>query len=306
LDTFRLKKDRVMNKTLIALAICFFACGSLLAQMDCQKAYPIPAKAMEISVETEGAVDIFKGFFKVPPISAQAKTKASMAQHDVLSKFPNADVVALRQQELSYVCELLNADKTLKTTEKASILQDVVEGTRVTPTMLQNARAYNAKQASPGGGTSIINNGNGNTFINGNGNTIQISQPPPSPYAAQTTYRVNGTKSITDNSAGTGSFDSSIEDKYYHPIIGAEARGEWNEMLRLSDMAIREAPDWFTGYYFKGRALIHLCHQKEAVEQLQAFISAAKDATQYKGLVVSAQLNIKDPSSVLRGEAGCN
>jgi hypothetical protein len=54
--------------------------------------------------------------------------------------------------------------------------------------------------------------------------------------------------------------------KYYEPIVGAEARGEWSEMLRLSSMAIEEAPNWFTPYYFKGRALILMCDRAKGFQ----------------------------------------
>jgi hypothetical protein len=113
--------------------------------------------------------------------------KASMAQHDVLSKYPNADVVALRQQELSYVCQLLNNDKSIKTTEKIAIIQSVAEGSLITKQMIQKAQA-----PKPQTTTSVV--GNGNTVINGDHNQIQISTPPTNLYAAQTTYRLDGQK----------------------------------------------------------------------------------------------------------------
>jgi hypothetical protein len=132
------KSARQTTKIFLLFAVCFSGIGSLWGEMDCQKSFPIPATATDKSVETDAGLDLFKGIFRVPPISAHAKMKATMTQREVLSKYPNADVVALRQQELSYVCQLLNADPTMKTAQKAAILQNVVEGTAmpksVTPT----------------------------------------------------------------------------------------------------------------------------------------------------------------------------
>jgi hypothetical protein len=299
----------VMIKNWSSLVLCLFGfLSSLHGEMDCQKAYPVPALSADATFETSYGLDLFKGFFRVPPVSAEAKLKATMAQHDVLAKYPNADIVALRQQELSYVCELLNGDKELTTREKSAILQNVVEGSTITKPMLQRAKARDAglKSDTSAITTTIVGNGNavgtGNTVINGNGNQIQVSQPP-NLYAEQTTYRTNGIKDVKDDSAGQSSHDASLESKYYEPIIGAGMRGEPSEVLRLADMAIKEAPNWFTPYYERGRALIFLCHESEAIEQLNVFISSAKNAPQYRPMVQSAEFAIKNAK--IMGQSSC-
>ena len=99
-----------------------------LAQLNCPIAASVPTTTTDPSVQTEAAVDAFKGLFKMSPISAKISASASLAHKDVLAKFPNADVVALRQQELSYVCQLLNKDTSLSAKQKISIFQKVGEG----------------------------------------------------------------------------------------------------------------------------------------------------------------------------------
>jgi hypothetical protein len=126
------KQIRLTRQILLLFGVWFLGTGSIWAKIDCQKTYPIPALATDKSIEANTALDVFKGLFKgVPPISAQAQMKASLAQHDVLAKYPNADVVALRQLELSYVCQLLNDDTTMKTTDKIALLQSVGEGVKI-------------------------------------------------------------------------------------------------------------------------------------------------------------------------------
>ena len=49
-------------------------------------------------------------------------------QHDVLSKFPNADIIALRQNELYYVCQVLNADRKMSTADRLRYYHAAVTG----------------------------------------------------------------------------------------------------------------------------------------------------------------------------------
>jgi len=101
-----------------------------LAQMDCQKFESIPPIASDKEVDTALGLSLFKGVFgakQVPPLDGKLNIKVATAQHDVLSKYPNADMLALKQQELFYTCQLLNSDKSMPVPKKIQYLHAVTE-----------------------------------------------------------------------------------------------------------------------------------------------------------------------------------
>jgi uncharacterized protein YunC (DUF1805 family) len=150
------------------------------AEMNCQPFTSIPPVVSDKALETMYAVDLFKGSLagRIPPISAQAGIKVSAVQHDVLSKYPNADILALRQQELYYVCQLLNGDKGIKTADKVAILQSVVEGVKKVPAPAHKPGAEAIPQSAPVApqiqvGGPIVQTGGDCTqnVVGGSGNT---------------------------------------------------------------------------------------------------------------------------------------
>ncbi len=127
------------------LTLILFSCDTAIGQMNCQRFSPVPATVSDSKTDFGAAIDLFKGAFlgstKVPPVSASAQYKSRDAQIEVLSKFPNADVLALRQQELYYVCQLLNSDSKMGTKEKLDYLHRVSSGLTVSATIRTKASA---------------------------------------------------------------------------------------------------------------------------------------------------------------------
>lgn len=84
---------------------------------------------------------------KFPLASVTVEGGYQSRQHDVLAKFPNADQVALRQQELYYVCQTLNADKKLTTQQRLEAYHRAVVG--LDPTRPASQPTGNKRQAHP-------------------------------------------------------------------------------------------------------------------------------------------------------------
>ena len=73
------------------------------------------------------------------------------------------------------------------------------------------------------------------------------------------------------------------------PIDGARARGEWNEVLRLSDMSIKAAPKCYYAYFSRAQSLLYSCRLSEAESAMDAFVTAARYTAPYQPLVVVAK-----------------
>ena len=267
----------------------------VLGQLDCAVVAPIPPTATDKILQTDAALDAFKGLLKVPPISAKAAIKVSLVHRDVLSKYPNADVLALRQQELSYVCQLLNHDHSLSLTQKISIFQKVGEGIIIEDDP-KKPRANKAPVGKPGSpaqpSVQQLQFGAGSIAQNGNNNSAVINNPPVNKYAITTTYRVDGTKDGSDPSAGVETFDQTLQFQYFVPIREAEEKNDWATVLHLSEEAISAAPEWFTPYFYLGAANLSLCHRSEGINALNLFIGKASGAAQYAQLVRAAKEDI--------------
>ncbi|MGI4755869.1 MAG: hypothetical protein ACRYGF_03360 [Janthinobacterium lividum] len=95
----------------------------------------------------------------------------------------------------------------------------------------------------------------------------------------------DGTQTIKDDYSGSVYVDHSATRKYMLPIDGARARGEWNEVLRLSDMSIRSAPNCYYAYFSRGQSLTYKCQLPEAKDAMAKFISLADGKESYQSLV---------------------
>ena len=96
----------------------------------------------------------------------------------------------------------------------------------------------------------------------------------------------DGTQTIKDDYSGSVYIDRSATKKYMLPIDGARARGEWNEVLRLSNMSIRNAPNCFYAYFSKAQSELYQCKLPDAKASFESFIQSANDKTDYQSLVV--------------------
>ena len=103
------------------------------------------------------------------------------------------------------------------------------------------------------------------------------------------TCAVDGTQTIKDDYSGSTYIDHTATRKYMLPIDGARARGEWKEVLRLSDMSIRNAPRCDYAYFSRAQSLLYLCQLPQATEAMQAFITAADGKEAYLSLVTVAK-----------------
>lgn len=99
----------------------------------------------------------------------------------------------------------------------------------------------------------------------------------------------DGTQTIKDDYSGSVYIDHTATRKYMLPIDGARARGEWKEVLRLSDMSIRNAPSCGYAYFSRGQALLWTCQLPEATDAMQKFIAVADGKEPYQSLVVVAK-----------------
>ncbi len=96
----------------------------------------------------------------------------------------------------------------------------------------------------------------------------------------------DGTQSIKDDYSGSVYIDHSATKKYMLPIDGARARGEWNEVLRLSNMSIRNAPNCYYAYFAKAQSELYQCKLPDAKASFESFIQSASGKTGYEPLVV--------------------
>jgi hypothetical protein len=96
----------------------------------------------------------------------------------------------------------------------------------------------------------------------------------------------DGTQSIKDDYSGSVYIDHTATKKYMLPIDGARARGEWNEVLRLSNMSIKNAPSCYYAYFAKAQSELYQCKLPDAKASLEGFIQAASGKTDYQSLVV--------------------
>ncbi len=99
----------------------------------------------------------------------------------------------------------------------------------------------------------------------------------------------DGTQTIKDDYSGSVYIDHSATKKYMLPLDGARARGEWNEVLRLSDMSIRNAPKCYYAYFSKAQSLTWTCRLPEAKAAMSKFIQVADGNAPYQSLVVVAK-----------------
>ena len=99
----------------------------------------------------------------------------------------------------------------------------------------------------------------------------------------------DGAQTIKDDYSGSTYVDHSATKKYMLPIDGARARGEWNEVLRLSNMSIRNAPKCYYAYFSKAQSLTWMCQLPEAKEAMSRFIQVADGNEAYQSLVVVAK-----------------
>ncbi len=95
----------------------------------------------------------------------------------------------------------------------------------------------------------------------------------------------DGTQTIKDDYSGSVYIDRSATKKYMLPIDGARARGEWNEVLRLSNMSIRVAPNCFYPYFSKGQSELYQCKLPDAKTSFELFIKLATGKNDYESLV---------------------
>ncbi len=100
-----------------------------------------------------------------------------------------------------------------------------------------------------------------------------------------TTCAPDGTQTIKDDYSGSVYVDHSATKKYMLPIDGARARGEWNEVLRLSDMSIKNAPKCYYAYFSKAQSELYQCKLPEAKDSFQSFIQGANGNSAYESLV---------------------
>ena len=96
----------------------------------------------------------------------------------------------------------------------------------------------------------------------------------------------DGTQTIKDDYSGSVFIDRTATKKYMLPIDGARARGEWNEVLRLSNMSIRNAPNCFYAYFSKAQSELYQCKLPEAKESFASFMQSAGGKPEYQSLVV--------------------
>ena len=101
-----------------------------------------------------------------------------------------------------------------------------------------------------------------------------------------TTCAPDGTQTIRDDYSGSTYIDHTATKKYMLPIDGARARGEWNEVLRLSDMSIKNAPKCYYAYFSKAQSELYQCRLPDAKESFQNFVQTAGSTSEYQPLVV--------------------
>ena len=99
----------------------------------------------------------------------------------------------------------------------------------------------------------------------------------------------DGTQTIRDDYSGSTYVDHSATKKYMLPIDGARARGEWNEVLRLSDMSIKAAPNCYYAYFSRAQSLLYSCQLPNAKDAMTKFLSVADGKEAYQPLVVVAK-----------------
>ena len=96
----------------------------------------------------------------------------------------------------------------------------------------------------------------------------------------------DGTQTIKDDYSGSVYIDHTATKKYMLPIDGARARGEWNEVSRLSTMSIKNAPNCFYAYFSKGQSELYQCKLPDAKATFETFIKLADGKSDYQSLVV--------------------
>jgi hypothetical protein len=101
-----------------------------------------------------------------------------------------------------------------------------------------------------------------------------------------TTCTPDGTQTIKDDYSGSVYIDHTATKKYMLPIDGARARGEWNEVLRLANMSIKNAPKCYYAYFAKAQSELYQCKLPDAKESFGNFIQSANGSSDYQSLVV--------------------
>ena len=96
----------------------------------------------------------------------------------------------------------------------------------------------------------------------------------------------DGTQNIKDDYSGSIYIDHTATKKYMLPIDGARARGEWNEVLRLSSMSIKNAPNCFYAYFAKAQSELYQCKLPDAKASFESFIHYADGKSDYQSLVL--------------------
>jgi hypothetical protein len=90
-----------------------------------------------------------------------------------------------------------------------------------------------------------------------------------------------GAQTVHDDYSGSTYVDKSATRKYMLPIDGARARGEWNEVNRLADMSIKNAPSCYYAEFSKAQAQLYFCKLPEAKATLETFLAHAEKDKAY-------------------------
>ncbi len=277
--------NQSLTRSLILFASISLSSSAIcIAQMDCAKAYPVPPVTTELQGETTAAADAFKGIVKMPPISASLRVKISSTHQDILSKYPKANVVALRQQELSYVCQLLNSDPKLSSSRKALIIQQVGEGIPITADPVPQKRGVKpgdkpvSSAPTPSGGDVTFQTANGdcNAQANGGGSaTVGAGCGATNPNKSFVIYDCLGERHTQQGI-------TSIVDDQIVPDVGKmfalERSKDWQGTLNECKRELALHPDFLTSNLFCAEASRNLGDIPSARAYLDSFQKKRMDS----------------------------
>jgi hypothetical protein len=153
---------------------------------SCPTASPVPATGTgERKADVDAAVSLFEGMMgpklKAPPFSAKFKADYHTTQNEIMSKYPNADKLALGQQELAIGCGLIK-ESSLTDAEKLKqynlLLKEI--NNFMSPSRITNTGGH-AKATSIAPSQQVPGYVGGNYCPNGNcpSNTSYSVPPPP-------------------------------------------------------------------------------------------------------------------------------
>jgi len=117
------------------------------------------------------------------------------------------------------------------------------------------------------------------------------------PNASKTTYTLEGVKAVT---TPTGQETDNKAYNVYESMVQLNESKDWKKLIELSELQMKERPEWLTPFYSAGYAYFRLGQDDKALERFMVIEKGIAGNPDYKPL----QKPLKELLKALRSRRG--